>query len=54
MDLNTLHEQQEQESEKPPSSRPRPARPWRVAVIANVKGETTLPQDGPPRCRRGI
>ena len=48
MDLNTLLEQQEQESEKPPSSGPRPARPWRVAVIANVKGETTLPHDGPP------
>jgi len=50
MDLNMLLDEQEQaqESEKPPSPRPRPARPWRVAVIANVKGETTLPQDGPP------
>jgi D-alanine-D-alanine ligase len=48
MDANTLLEQQEQESEKPPGSRPRPARPWRVAVIANIKGETTLPHDGPP------
>lgn len=48
MDLNTLLEQQEQESEKPPSTTPRPARPWRVAVIANIKGETTLPHDGPP------
>ncbi len=48
MDTQTLLEQQEQESEKPPSIRPRPARPWRVAVIANVKGETSLPQDGPP------
>ncbi|MBE0698760.1 MAG: hypothetical protein IH586_17715, partial [Anaerolineaceae bacterium] len=48
MDTKKLLEQQEQESEKPPSSRPRPARPWRVAVIANIKGETSLPQDGPP------
>jgi len=48
MDAPTLLEQMEQESDKPPSIRPRPARPWRVAVIANVKGETTLPHDAPP------
>jgi D-alanine-D-alanine ligase len=49
MDLQKLFEQeQEQEAEKPPSLRPRPARPWRVAVIANVKGETALPFDAPP------
>jgi len=47
MDTKTLLEQQEQESEKPPSIRPRPARPWRVAVIANVKGESSVPHDGP-------
>src|SRR5512138_3889881 len=47
MDTTTIVEQEEQESEKPPSIRPRPAKPWRVAVIANVKGESTLPQDGP-------
>jgi hypothetical protein len=41
-------EQEEQEAEKPPSPRPRPAQPWRVAVIANVKGETVLPSDAPP------
>ena len=35
------------ENDKPPSSLPRPARPWRVAVIANVKGETSLPIDAP-------
>ena len=29
------------EEDKPPDSLPRPARPWRVAVIANVKGEST-------------
>lgn len=50
MDMNVLlqQEQQEQESEKPPSIKPRPARPWRVAVIANVKEETSIPHDGPP------
>lgn len=50
MDTTALLEQQEQEqeSEKPPSIKPRPARPWRVAVIANIKGETSLPHDGPP------
>ncbi len=37
----------EAESDKPPSIMPRPARAWRVAVIANVKGETLLPLDGP-------
>lgn len=39
--------EQEEESEKPPSISPRPARPWRVAVIANIKGESPLPIDGP-------
>lgn len=49
MDLKTffVQEEQEQEAEKPPSCRPRPVRPWRVAVIANVKGETILPFDAP-------
>ena len=35
------------EGDKPPSKMPRPARPWRVAVIANVKGETAMPIDAP-------
>jgi D-alanine-D-alanine ligase len=48
MDLKHFLEEEEQEAEKPPSNRPRPARPWRVAVIANVKGETALPIDAPP------
>lgn len=50
MESNIVLEQQEQEqeSEKPPSTGPRPARPWRVAVIANVKGELPLLHDGPP------
>ncbi|HWQ04314.1 MAG TPA: hypothetical protein VN452_03055 [Longilinea sp.] len=33
--------------DKPPSMPPRPVRAWRVAVIANMKGETKLPQDAP-------
>ncbi|HVP21105.1 MAG TPA: hypothetical protein VMS73_04520 [Anaerolineaceae bacterium] len=35
------------EGDKPPSMMPRPVRSWRVAVIANVKGETPLPIDAP-------
>ncbi len=35
------------EGDKPPSSSPRPERSWRVAVIANVKGETALPINAP-------
>lgn len=38
----------EPRAEKPPSSLPQAPRPWRVAVIANVKGETPLPVDAPP------
>ncbi len=47
-EINTLQPQnEEEESDKPPSCTPRPVRPWRVAVIANVKGETPLPLDAP-------
>lgn len=46
MEKNSILEM-EQESDKPPSTRPQPARPWRVAVLANLKGETPLPFDGP-------
>jgi D-alanine-D-alanine ligase len=35
------------EGDKPPSMMPRPERSWRVAIIANVKGETPLPIDAP-------
>lgn len=35
------------DGDKPPSILPRPAKPWKVAVIANVKGETALPIDAP-------
>ena len=45
--LNTLQEQEQAESDKPPSYHPRLARTLRVAVIANVKGETALPIDAP-------
>ena len=40
---------QEKENEKPPSLGPRPARPWRVAVLANTKEhDKPLPPDVPP------
>jgi D-alanine-D-alanine ligase len=40
---------QEKENEKPPSPAPRPARPWRVAVLANIKEhDKPLPADVPP------
>lgn len=40
-------EQEPAESDKPPSRIPLLARNWRVAVIANVKGESVLPVDAP-------
>ncbi|HEX7542190.1 MAG TPA: hypothetical protein VF352_08675, partial [Anaerolineales bacterium] len=40
---------QDKENEKPPSLLPRPARPWRVAVLANIKEhDKPLPPDVPP------
>ncbi len=45
--IQEYNEEPPSESDKPPSYRPRPVRPWRVAVIANVKGETALPIDAP-------
>jgi D-alanine-D-alanine ligase len=40
---------QEKENEKPPSYMPRTARPWRVAVLANIKEhDKPLPPDVPP------
>jgi D-alanine-D-alanine ligase-like ATP-grasp enzyme len=47
MDESKEVEKNGEESDKPPSITPRPIRSWRVAVIANVKGETALPMDGP-------
>ena len=38
--VTSTQETETEESDKPPSNRPRPARSWRVAVIANVKGES--------------
>jgi len=36
-------------TEKPPSYLPRPAHPWRVAVLANIKEhDKPLPPDVPP------
>ena len=40
---------QEKENDKPPSSDPRPAHPWLVAVLANIKEHgKSLPADVPP------
>lgn len=47
MDELFKFEQEIAEEDKPPSCSPRPAKTWRVAVIANVKGESVLPMDGP-------
>jgi D-alanine-D-alanine ligase len=41
------NEDEPQEDEKPPSCAPRLLHTWRVAVIANVKGETAIPIDAP-------
>src|SRR5512135_1048417 len=39
----------DKDNEKPPSFQPRPARPWRVAVLANIKEhDKPLPPDVPP------
>ena len=43
----SMQEAEASEGDKPPSIPMRPARPWRVAVIANVKGEGVLPIDAP-------
>jgi D-alanine-D-alanine ligase len=45
--IQVFDEEPPSECDKPPSMMPRPARPWRVAVIANVKGETAMPIDAP-------
>jgi D-alanine-D-alanine ligase len=42
----TSMQETEIESE-PPDPSPRPVRPWRVAVIANIKGESAVPANGP-------
>lgn len=47
MDELFKYEQEIAEEDKPPSRSPRPAKLWRVAVIANVKGESALPLNGP-------
>ncbi len=52
MEAEIKFEQELAEEDKPPSIFPRPAKSWRVAVIANVKGETAIPIDGPTHRRR--
>jgi D-alanine-D-alanine ligase len=47
MDDVLLYGNESEESDKPPSCKPRPVRPWRVAVVANVRGEGTIPGSGP-------
>ncbi|HPH96614.1 MAG TPA: hypothetical protein PKW33_08395 [Anaerolineaceae bacterium] len=46
-ELSIMDMEENQDNDKPPSLSPRPVKPWRVAVIANVKGETILPMNGP-------
>lgn len=47
MDENKKEERELAESEKPPSRHAHQSKHWRVAVIANVKGETPLPENAP-------
>lgn len=47
MDETKKEQLENPEEEKPPSYIPRPARSWRVAVIANVKGEIPLTDNAP-------
>lgn len=47
MEPEIKYEQELAEEDKPPSTKPRPATAWQVAVIANLKGETAIPIDGP-------
>lgn len=48
MDELTNIDQETEEAEKPPSNNlPQPVKPWRVAIVANIKGKTPLPAEGP-------
>lgn len=47
MENVSTYESDLEESDKPPSTKPRPVKSWRVAVIANIKGESSLPTEGP-------
>ncbi len=42
-----MQEAAEAEKEEPPDPGPRPARPWRVAVIANVRGKAPVGENAP-------
>lgn len=47
-EIKSIFETENEENDKPPSCNPRPVRPLRVAVIANVKGEKKpLSTEGP-------
>lgn len=47
--MTTPTQDLEKDSEQPPGTLPRPARPWRVAVLANIKEhDKPLPPDVPP------
>ncbi len=47
MDEIKQYETDSEESDKPPSSKPRPVKPWRVAIVANLRPETSPPIYGP-------
>jgi D-alanine-D-alanine ligase len=47
MDEIKQYETDSEESDKPPSSKPRPVKPWRVAIVANLRPETSTPINGP-------
>ena len=47
-ELNFVLEQEtETEKDEPPDASPHTARPWRVAVIANVRGKVPVTESGP-------
>lgn len=39
--------QERETEEEPPDASPHPARPWRVAVIANLRGKAAVSENGP-------
>lgn len=45
--MYSQEDQAANEGDEPPDPTPQPAGPWRVAVIANLKGEHTLTNQGP-------
>ncbi len=47
MDEIKQYETESKESDKPPSSKPRQVKPWRVAIVANVRSGTSPSSNGP-------